>query len=53
MPNPKARSLYESADMEEDLPITWQPVKGFQLMRGQFGVVSHAKSNGEVSIHIS
>ena len=47
------RSLHKSADMEEDLPITWQPVEGFQHMRGQFGVVFHAQSIGEVSIHIS
>ena len=29
MPNPIVRSLYISADMEEDLPITLAPVDGF------------------------
>ena len=53
MPNLMVRSVYLSADMEEDLPITWQPVEGFQHMRGQFGEVFHAQSNGEVSVHIS
>ena len=40
------RSLYTSADMEEDLTITLQPVDGFQHMRCQSGVVFHAQSNG-------
>ena len=39
MPNPKVRSLYKSADMEEDLPITWEPMDGLRHMRAHFGVV--------------
>ena len=53
MSNPMVRSLYKSADMEEDLTITLQPVDGFQHMRGQSGVVFHAQSNGEVTLQIS
>ena len=33
------RSLYKSADMEEDLSITWEPMDGFRHMRALFGVV--------------
>ena len=29
------------------------PVDGFQQVRGQFGVVFHAQSNDEDSVHIS
>ena len=29
------------------------PVDGFQHVRGQYGVVFHAQSNGEVSVQIS
>ena len=47
------RSLYTSADMEEDLTITLQPVNGFQHMRGQLGVVFLSQSNGEVPVQIS
>ena len=50
---PIVDSLYTSADMEEDLSITLQPVDGFQHMRGHFGVVFHDQSNGEVTLHIS
>ena len=39
------RLLYKSADMEEHLSITLQPVEGFQQMKCQFGVVFHVKSN--------
>ena len=46
-------SMYTSADMEEDLTITLQPVNGFQHMRGQSGVVFHAQSNVEVTVQIS
>ena len=33
------RSLYTSADMEEDLSITVDLMDGFQCMRTHFGVV--------------
>ena len=52
MPNQMVRSLYSSADME-DLPLTWQPVDGFQQVEGQLGIVIPAQSNHEVTIHIS
>ena len=44
--------MYSSADME-DLPLTWQPVDGFQQVEGQLGIVIPAQSNHEVTIHIS
>ena len=47
------RSLYTSADMEEEITITLQPVDGFQHMSGQSGVVFQAQSNGEVTVQIS
>ena len=50
---PIVGSLYTSADMEEDLSITLQPVDGFQHMRGHFGVVFHAQSIDEVTVQIS
>ena len=53
MPNPMVRSLYKSADMEDNLHITWKPMHGIRQMRGHFGVVFHAQSNGEVSILVS
>ena len=40
------RSLYKSADMEDDLHVTWEPMHGIRHMRGYFGVVFHAQSNG-------
>ena len=36
------RSLYTSADMEENLSITFEPVDRFKHMRGHFGVVFKA-----------
>ena len=33
MPNPMMRSLYKSADMEEDLPITLEPMNGFKSLK--------------------
>ena len=68
MPCPMVRSLNKSADIEEDLSITLQPVEadmeedlpitlqeeeGFQQMKCQFWVVFHAKSNGVVTVQIS
>ena len=53
MPNQKVISLYKSADMEEDLSITLEPMGGMWHMRGHFGVVFHAQSNGEVTVQIS
>ena len=47
------RSLYTSADMEEDLSITLEPMDRFQHMRGPFEVVFQGQSNGEVTVHIS
>ena len=47
------RSLYTSADMEENLSITFEPVDRFKHMRGHFGVVFQGQSNGEVTVHIS
>ena len=44
---------YTSSDIDEDLPITWQPFDVFQQMKCQFGVVFHAKPNGEVSVLVS
>ena len=37
--NPMVRSLYTSADMEEDLSITLEPMDRFKHMKGPFGVV--------------
>ena len=51
--NPMVRSLYTSADMEENLSITFEPVDRFKHMRGHFGVVFQGQSNGEVTVHIS
>ena len=53
MPNSMVRSLYKSADMEEDLPITREPMDGFRHMRAHYRVVFHAQSKGEVTIQIS
>ena len=53
MPYTMMRSLYKSADMEEDLPITWESKDGFRHMRAHFGVVFHAQSNVEVTVQIS
>ena len=39
MPNPMMGSLYKSADMEEDILITWEPMDGFRHIRAHFGVV--------------
>ena len=47
------RSVYKSADMEEDLSITLEPMGGLWHMRGHFGVVFHAQSNVEVMVQIS
>ena len=33
------RSLYKSADVEEDLPITWELMDGFRHRRAHFVVV--------------
>ena len=52
-PNPMLRSLYTSADIEEDLSITFDLVDGIRHMGGHFGVVLQAQSNGEVTVHIS
>ena len=41
MTNPMVRSLYKSADMEEDLSITLEPMGRMWHMRGHFGVVFH------------
>ena len=46
MPNPMVRSLYKSAVMEDYLHVTWEPMHGIRHMRGHFGVVFHAQSNG-------
>ena len=53
MPNPMVRSVFKSADMEEDLSITLEPMDRFWLMRGHFGVVFYAQSKFEVTVHIS
>ena len=47
------RSLYKLADMEEDLSITLEPMGKMKHMRGHFGIVFHALSNGEVTVQIS
>ena len=39
MPNPMMGLLYTSADMEEDLSITLEPIEQCRQMGGQFGVV--------------
>ena len=49
MPNPMVRSLYKSADMEEDLPIAWEPINRFRHMRAHFGADFYAQSNGEAT----
>ena len=53
MPNPMVRSVYKSADMEDNLHVTWKPMHGIRQMRGNFGVVFHAQANGEVTVQIS
>ena len=53
MPNPMLRSLYKSADIEEDLSITLELMGIMWHIRGHFGVVFYAQSNGEVTIQIS
>ena len=45
--------LYSTADMEEDLSITLEPLGELWHMRSQFGVVFYAQSNGEVTVQIS
>ena len=47
------RSMYKSADMEEDLSVTLEPMDRFKHMRGPFGVVFQGQSNGEVTVHIN
>ena len=47
------RSLYKSADMKNEMTITLDPVVGFGCAKGQFGVVLHAQSDGEVTVQIS
>ena len=42
------RSLYKSADIKNKMTITLDLVGGFQHVRGHFGVVFQAKSNGKV-----
>ena len=32
------RSLYKSVDMEEDLPLTWEPIDGFRHMWAHLGL---------------
>ena len=53
MTNPMVRLLYKSADMEEDLHVTLEPMHGIMHMRGHFRVVFHDQSNGEVTVQIS
>ena len=38
-----------SADMEKHISITYDPVDGFQSVRGHFGVVSQGQSNGQIT----
>ena len=45
------RSLYTSADMEEDLSITLEPMDKFKHMRGPLGVVFQGQSNGKVNVN--
>ena len=45
--------LYKSADIEQELSITLEPMDGFRCMRGQLGVVFHAQSIGGVTVQIS
>ena len=45
--------LHKSADMEDHLSITLEPMDGFGHKRGQFGVVFHAQLIGEVAAQIS
>ena len=47
------RSLYTSADMEEDLSVTLEQMDRFKHMRGPFGVVFQGQSNGDVTVHIN
>ena len=53
MPNPMVRLLYKSADMEDDLSISLEPMDGLRHVRGQFGVVFHGQSIGEFAAQIS
>ena len=53
MPNPMVRSLYKSADMEEDLSITLEPMGRLWHMRSDFVVVFYDQSNGEVTVQMS
>ena len=41
------RSLYKSADMEEDLSITLEPMGRMWHMRGHFGVVGSLSLRSE------
>ena len=47
------RSLCKSADIEDNHHETWEPMHGISHMRGHFGVVFHAQSNGEVTVQIA
>ena len=42
-----------TADVHIEMTITLDLLVGFGHMRGLFGVVFHAQSNGEVTVQIS
>ena len=44
MTNPMVSSLYTSADMEEDISITYNPVEGFWQSKSPFWVVFQGQS---------
>ena len=44
------RSLYKSADMEDDLSITLQPMGGLRHMRGHFGVVFRSEGSPQLAL---
>ena len=44
------RSLYKSADMEDDLSITLQLMGGLRHMRGHFGVVFRPEGSLDLAL---
>ena len=43
----------QTADLNLNFTVSFDPVDRFQHVRGHFGVVFHGQSNGEVTVHIS
>ena len=45
--------LYKTADLHIIFTLSFDPVDRFWQLKSHFGVVFQAKSNGEVTVHIS